>query len=53
MEAQIADITSVAGRMLLDPAVLGGSALASLVFASGAAGRVIEMIETCGAGRSR
>lgn len=53
MEAQIADITAFAGRLLLDPAVLGVSALASLVFVSGAAGRLIETIESRSAGRSR
>lgn len=53
MEAQLADITAIAGRLLLDPTVLGISALASLVFVSGGAGRLIEMIESRGAPRSR
>jgi hypothetical protein len=53
MEALIADITASAGRLILDPAMLGGSALASLLFVSGAAGRLLELIESRSAGRSR
>lgn len=52
MEAQITDIATTAGRVLLDPTVLGASAVGTLVFVTGAAGRLVEILEFRSAGKS-
>ncbi len=45
MEAQIADIATNTGRLLLDPAVLALPAVGVLALVTGVAARIAEFVE--------